>query len=76
MSELPNNDQSDLPKQSEAIQTELIQDGFFADISSTQAAVSVRVALRVRPLNARELHENSKVCVSVNKNSVILGKDR
>ena len=40
-------------------------DGFFADVISNQAAVSVRVALRVRPLNPREVHENSKICLDV-----------
>lgn len=51
-------------------------DGFFADVESNSAAVSVRVALRVRPLNAREVHENSKVCVEVSSNTVSIGKDR
>lgn len=32
--------------------------------------------MRVRPLNARELHDNSKVCIDVNQNCVTIGKDR
>ena len=31
------------------------------------------MALRVRPLNAREVHENSKVCIQVNGNTVSIG---
>lgn len=53
-------------------------DGFFSDLSSTQTAVSVRVALRVRPLLPREIYENSKICVDVNNlsNTVTIAKDR
>ena len=53
-------------------------DGLFADLDSSQTAVSVRVALRVRPLLERELIEKSKVCVDVNRqhNTVTIGKDR
>lgn len=42
-------------------------DGFFADVASSSAACSVRVALRVRPLLPREIFENSRNCVDVNQ---------
>ena len=41
-------------------ETQLNPDGFFSDISS-QAACSVRVALRVRPLIRKESHEKEIV---------------
>ena len=37
----------------------------------------MRVALRVRPLSSKEIHENSRVCISTNEqhNQVTLGKN-
>ncbi len=40
--------------------------GFFSDINNAQAC-SVRVALRVRPLDSKEIMEKSRVCIATDK---------
>ena len=56
-------------------ETQLNPDGFFADTNS-QAACSVRVALRVRPLIKKEAFEKQIVKAQESQNTVTIGADK
>ncbi|KAK3289430.1 hypothetical protein CYMTET_3141 [Cymbomonas tetramitiformis] len=48
-----------------------------ASVSTAMEEISVKVALRIRPLVAKERMENSRECIRIeSKESIVLGKDR
>ena len=67
-------------------ETQTNPEGFFNDTKAAvptfvlfvQTACSVRVAVRVRPLVARELYESPAICIQCYNESdqLVIGKDR